>query len=194
MTVDLRRLAAVCLVPGLLLSLAPGAAMARKPLPEGNKNAKPNDDQGYLLGYPAPTYMWHGCTKTSSVVTPVSREPEVPQQPAKGNKQSKVTWTVTDSTTATARYVVSWKVADGWKICGVEAAVLGRDPNNPYDIGMQIGYTSKATKGSTVTSGSETIKVKVTKKDTQEMGIDASYAGHFSIAKIYGLTAYIKKK
>ena len=190
-----RRALATLAVPGLLLSLAPlaPATADRKPLPEANAQAKPNDDQGYFLGYPSPTYAWHGCHKTSSVVTPAPREVEVPEQPAKGNAQGKVTWTTTTSTTATSGYIVSWKVADGWKICGVEAAILGDAPDNPYLTAMQVGYTSKATKGSTTTAGSETIKFKLSKKDCQEIGIDAQYAGNFSISKIYGLTAYVKK-
>jgi hypothetical protein len=193
MTSTLRGLAAAVAVSGLLLSLPAAPAHAGKVLPEGDSHAKPNDDEGYFLGYPAPTYSWHSCHKTSSVVTPAPQEVEVPDQPTKGNAQGKVTWTTTDSTTATAGYVVSWKVADGWKICGVEAAILGTDPDSVYDNVMQIGYTSKGNKGSTVTSGSETIRTKLSKKDCQEIGIDASYAGNFSISKIYALTAYVKK-
>lgn len=189
-----RRLLAAAAASGLLLTLAPVApASAGRPLPENNTNAKPNDDEGYFLGYPSPTSSWHGCHKTSSVVTPATQEAEVPAQPTKGNAQAKVTWTTTASTTATSRYTVSWKVADGWKICGVEAAILGDAPDNPYLTVMQAGYTSKATKGSTATSGSETIRVKLSKQDCQEIGIDTQYAGNFSIAKIYSLTAYVKK-
>jgi hypothetical protein len=190
-----RRLLAAAAASGLLFSLAPvtPASADRKPLPENNAQAKPNDDEGYFLGYPSPTYSWHGCHKTSSVVTPAPQEVEVPDQPTRGNAQAKVTWTTTASTTATSRYTVSWKVADGWKICGVEAAILGDAPDNPYLTVMQVGYTSKATKGSTAASGSETIKVHLSKKDCQEIGIDTQYAGNFSISKIYSLTAYVKK-
>ncbi len=188
-----RRLLAAAAASALLLALAPGSATAGRPQPESNADAKPNDDQGYFLGYPAPTYAWHGCHKTSSVVTPAPQEAEVPAQPTKGNAQAKVTWTVTSTTAATSGYTVSWKVADGWKICGVEAAILGDAPDNPYLTVMQVGYTSKATKGSTVTSGAETIKVRLSRKDCQEIGLDTQYAGNFSIAKIYALTAYVKK-
>jgi hypothetical protein len=193
LTPSLRRALAAATVSGLVLATA-GPALAVHQTPEGNSHAKPNDDEGYFLGYPAPTYQWHGCTKTSSVVTPAPREVEVPEQPSHGSKQKAVTWTVTDSTTATSRYVVSWKVAPGWKICGVQAAILGDAPDNPYLTAMEIGYTSKGNRGSTVTAGSETIQTKLSKKDCQELGIGAQYAGHFSISKIYGLTAFVKKK
>jgi hypothetical protein len=170
----LRRALAAAAVSGLMLAIAGPATAGHKPLPEDDSSAKPNDDQGYLLGYPSPTYSWHGCHKTSSVVTPAPREVEVPEQPSKGNAQAKVTWTTTSTPgVTTSGYTITWEVAKGWKICGVEAAVLGTDPDAAFDVGMQAGYTSKATKGSTVTSGSETIKVKVTKKDTQDLGIDA---------------------
>jgi len=188
------RAAAATLATSVLVLAAGSAAHAGRD-PEGDTHAKPGDDAGYHLGYPAPTLSWHGCTRTSSQVTPADQDEEdgVPAQPTRGNKQSKVTWTVTPSTTASSGYVVSWKVADGWTICGAQAAVLGRDPAQAFDLVMQTGYTSQRGKGSTVTSGAETIQVKVTKKQLQEEGRDPMYAGTYSIVKIYSLTVFIKK-
>ena len=114
--------------------------------------------------------------------------------PGKGNAHNKVTWTTTTTTAATAGYVLSWKVADGWKICGAEATILGTDAAAPFDLAMEVGYTSKGTKGSTVTSGSETIVTKLSKKDCQEIGVDTTYAGNYAISKIYAVTVFVKKK
>jgi hypothetical protein len=186
----LRWLVALTLT-GLLL--ASGSAVARPTNPEGNANAKPNDDAGYFLGYPSETYQWHGCTKTSTEQTPASLDEGVPA-PGQGNAHNKVTWTVTTTSAATAGYVLSWKVADGWKICGAQAAILGADPNQSFDLAMEAGYTSKGSKGSTVTSGSETIRVKLSKKDCKEIGVDPTYAGNYAISKIYAVTVFIKKK
>jgi len=189
----LRALVALAVTGLTLASVGAGAAVARPTNPEGNANAKPNDDAGYFLGYPSETYQWHGCTKTSTEQTPASLDEGVPK-PGKGNAHNKVTWTVTPTTAATAGYVLSWKVADGWKICGAQAAILGADPNQSFDLAMEAGYTSKGNKGSTVTSGSETIRVKLSKKDCQEIGVEETYAGNYAISKIYAITVFVKKK
>jgi hypothetical protein len=178
-------------VTGLVLAGTAPAQAARNP--EADKTAKPGDDAGYFLGYPSPTYQWHGCTKTSTQQTPATLDEGV-TAPDKGNAQGKVTWTVTTTSAATVGYVVSWKVADGWKICGAQAAVLGRDPSKSFDLAMEAGYTSKAGQGSTASSGSETIRVKVSKKDCQDLGVEASYAGSYAIGTIYAVTVFVKKK
>ena len=187
----LRRALAVLALSGLTLATA-GPALATKPTPEGNSHAKPNDDEGYFLGYPSETYQWHGCTKTSTQQTPATLDDGVPA-PGKGNAHNKVTWSTTPSTTATSRYVLSWKVADGWKICGAQAAILGFDDQATFDLAMEVGYTSKGTKGSTVTSGSETIVTKLSKQDCKELGIDPQFKGSWGIRKIYAVTVFIKK-
>jgi hypothetical protein len=183
-----RTLFVLVAVLGLVL---PTSAQAMKPNPEADPR-DPDQDAGYFLGYPSPTYSWHGCTKTSTQDTPTTLDPGVPGI-APGNKQKKVEWTVEESTTATAKYVVKWKVKDGWKICGAQVAMLGSSPDADADYAMQAGYTSKGKKGSTVTSGSETIKVKITKQDCHELGIDKSNAGTFSIVRLYAITVFIKK-
>lgn len=177
-------------VAGLVLSGTTSAVGS----PEGNKKADPDDNQGYMLGHPIPTYQWHGCTKTSTYRTPVSLEVGM-EEPGKGNKHGKVTWTLTESTTAKSGYVVSWKVKDGWKICGVQAAVLGSNPTATADIAMEIGYTSKHKLGSTVKSGYETIKAKLSKRDLQDVNEPTAGAPKlFSIVRIYHLTVFVKKK
>lgn len=189
---SIRPLLRVLVVAAALVGvMAPTVAHA-KPIPEADSDAKPGDHAGYFLGYPSQTLAWHGCQKYSTQDTPTSLDTGVPGV-GPGNKQNKVTWTVETSTTATSKYVVKWKVADGWKICGAQVTMLGRDPAVAFDLALQAGYTSKGTRGSTVTSGSETIMVKLTKKDCQELGIDEQYAGRYSIAKIYAIAVYIKK-
>jgi len=178
-------------VTGLMLAGTAPAHAGRNP--EADKSAKPDQDAGYFLGFPSETYQWHGCTKTSTQQTPATLDEGVPA-PGKGNAQGKVTWTVTTTSAATAGYVLSWKVASGWKICGAQAAVLGRDPSKSFDLAMEAGYTSQAGKGSTATSGSETIHVKVSKKDCQDLGVESSYAGSYGISKIYAVTVFVKKK
>ena len=182
------RRALVALVAAAVLW--PTTAMA-KPIPEADSSAGPDEDAGYFLGYPSPTYSWHGCTKTSTQDTPTDLDPGVPGA-GPGNKQKKVTWTLEDPSAASAGYTLKWKVAKGWKICGVQVALRGTKTGADADYAMQAGYTSKATKGSTVLSGKETIKVKISKEDCQMLGIDPKYAGRWSIGSIYHLTAFIK--
>lgn len=186
------RLRAFALAVLAALVVSPLAAHA-KPIPEADSSAAPDDHQGYFLGYPSPTYQWHGCTKFSAMATPVPLDPGVPAA-AKGNKQKKVTWTLEQPSTASAGYTLRWKVDKGWKICGAQIAMRGVKAGADADYAMSAGYTSKATKGSTVTSGSESIKVKLSKQDCQELGIDTKYAGTWSIGAIYHVTVFIKKK
>ena len=143
-----RAILAALALTGLVLSSA-GPAAARNP--ETDKSHGPDDDAGYFLGFPSPTYSWHGCTATSTQKTPEGLPEGVPA-PGKGTKQGKVTWTTEATTAATAQYVVRWQVASGWKICGVQVAVPGHPPDAPADLAMEAGCTSKGTKGSTVPS------------------------------------------
>jgi len=185
----IRRALAVLIAAAVLW---PTAATA-KPLPENDSSAKPTDHAGYFLGYPSPTYSWHGCTKTSTQDTPTDLDPGVPGA-GPGNKQKKVTWTLEQPSGATAGYTLKWKVAKGWKICGAQIAMRGVKAGADADYAMQAGYTSKVARGGTVSSGRETITVKLTKKDCQELGIDKKYAGKWSIGGIYDVTVFIKKK
>jgi hypothetical protein len=187
----IRTALATLVVSGLVLA---GSGPASAGNPETDKNRTPDQDAGYFLGYPSPTYSWHGCTATSTTQTPATLDNGVPK-PGKGTKQAKVTWTVTDTAAATSGYVVRWKVAQGWKICGVQLALRGSHPDAPGDLAMEAGYTSKPTKGSTVLTGSETVKVKVSKDDVEMLGLERAYGGKkYAISAIYGITAFIRKK
>ena len=135
-------------------------------------NRKPNQDAGHFLGHPTPTYQWHGCTKSSTRTTPTTPPIPLPATP-RGNKQKKVKWTVVNSTAADSGWVIRWEVAKGWKICGVQVAVRGSNPSLDADLAMQAGYTSGAGKGSTVKSGAETIKVKISKHEADMGGLAA---------------------
>lgn len=185
-----RRRSAALLAVALVLATAAPSYAGRNP--EGDKGAKPGDDAGHHLGYPAPTLMWHGCDKTSSYVTPASQDEQygVPAQPTKGSHQGKVAWTVTGTS---SDYVLSWKVADGWTICGAEAAVLGADPAQGFDLAMQVGYPSRKGSGS-VQAGPQPFTVKITKRDLQDAGVDPVYAGSWSVTKVYSVTVYVTKK
>lgn len=125
LTPSFRNALAALAVTGLVLATTGPAAAVN---PEGDKNRKPDQDAGYFLGHPTETYMWHGCTKTSTQQTPATLDEGV-HEPGKGNAHNKVTWTTTATTATTSKYVLSWKVADGWKICGAQAAILGSDPD-----------------------------------------------------------------
>ncbi len=50
------------------------------------------------------------------------------------------------TTADTADYVLTWKVADGWKISGAQAANLGFDAAASFDLAVATEYTSKGTK------------------------------------------------
>lgn len=182
----------------LLIALVAAAVMwptsaHAKPIPEADSSAGPDDHEGYFLGYPSPTYSWHGCTKFSAMGTPTTLDDGVPAA-AKGNKQKKVDWTLEQPSAASAGYTLKWKVAKGWKICGAQIALRGVKADADTDLAMEAGYTSKATKGSTATSGAETIKVKLSKQDCAELGVDKKNAGTWSIGSIYHVTVFIKKK
>ena len=79
--------------------------------------------------------------------------------------------------------------ADGRKICGAEAAILGCDDAAPFDLAMESGYTSRGNTGSTVTSGSETIQAKLFKEDCKELGVAPSgrRLGHSEDLRGHGL-------
>ena len=162
--------------------LWPTAANGEAASPRSTASRGPDQDAGYFLGYPSPTYSWHKCTKTSSMATPTPLDPGVPGA-GKGTKQNKVTWTLEQPSGAGAGYTLKWKVAKGWKICGAQVALRGYKADADADYAMEAGYTSKGTKGSTVTTGSETIQVKLSKQDCDEIGIDKKYAGTWSIGR-----------
>jgi hypothetical protein len=178
-------------------SMVNAAASAKKVNPETAKRG-PTKDLGYYLGFPSATYQWHGCTMTSSQQAPFPKGSEPvplgmdgkPMKVAKGTKQGKVRFTTVNSN-ATHGWTMRWQVKNTKKftICGVQVAggFSRRGVNERYVA--QAGYTSKPGKGSTVSSGGETFKVKVPKREY------GPYAGKKLDTKIiYAVTVFIKKK
>lgn len=172
-----------------------GAATASAAKSPEYQNRGPSKDAGYFLGHPLPTYSWHNCTKTSSYQTSVTRPAGYPAH-RKGNKQGKVKWSTTynNSATATGGIVVKWKVAKKWQICGVQIAVLGYHKDAPAYLGMMGGYTSGKKKGNTA-KGKESIKVRVTKKQANMIGLEKGFGNKsYRIDKVYSIYVFVKKK
>ncbi len=172
-------------VLGLSMMLTP--ASAAKSNPEADK-LPPSASAGYFLGYPGPTYSWHGCTKTAttrSPAPPVAGEPLV----RKGTKQKAVTFTVQ----RTAPYV-SWEVKSGWKICGVQVGVILDNPTLTSQLLAEVGYTSGAKKGSTSSTGTETIPVTIPTKGIGREGFEKYEGLTFSMERIQHVVVFVKKK
>ncbi len=148
-----RRAAGLSALAAALL-LVPAAFAAPRGNPE-TKHLPPTANPGYLLGYPTPTYQWHGCTATATRSSLFERVPGAPPN-AKGNHPGAVQFTVSMS----APYV-SWQVKRGWKICGVEAAVVLDHPTVDSLLLAEVGYTSGPQRGSTARDGRETILVPI---------------------------------
>lgn len=169
------------------IAMVPSVAMAKKVNPEGDK-LPPTASAGYFLGHPTPTYQWHGCTKTASQKTlarPVPGQPEV----GRGSKPSAVEFTVQQGVAP----LVSWKVKKGWKICGVQVGAILDNPTVSEMLLGQVGYTSSTRKGSTSTSGTETIQVSIPTKGVGA-GFERFEGKTFSIESIQHVTVFIKKK
>lgn len=184
------------------ISAATAVSMA-KPNPE-TKKRKPDQDLGYYLGDPRPTYQWHGCTHTSTrrAPTPTGSEQDVYAQypqyaPTKGSKQGKVAWGVIPAATSQG-WAVTWEVKNPakWKICGVEVAGGFARPGVSERYVASAGYTSGAKKGKTATAAEgETWKLDVPKNSKFGWAIPAEYENKMLDTKIiYGLTVFIAKK
>ena len=131
--------------------LWPTAATA-KPIPEADASAGPGEDAGYFLGYPSPTYSWHGCTKTSTQDTPTTLDPGVPGI-GPGNKQKKVTWTLESRPPPRPATRCGGRSPRAGRSAAPRSAMRGSKADADADYAMQAGYTSKGTKGNTVTAG-----------------------------------------
>lgn len=171
----------------LALGLAAGApvAHAKKPNPENDKRP-PSADAGYFVGHPTPTYSWHGCTRTATreVKTPVDGQPPL----YRGTKQSAVRFTVT----TTAPYA-TWEAAKGWRICGVQAGVVLDNPSVSSLLLAEVGYTSGSRKGSTASTGTETIQVTIPTKGIGRAGFEEFEGRTFSIKSVQHVTVFVKK-
>lgn len=179
---------AAALVLGALVA-APGVASGQgvKNNPE-NKRLPPSANAGYFLGYPMPTYSWHGCTATATAVTlsartkPIAGEPRTP----KGTKQGAVSLV----TTLGAPFA-TWQAKRGWTICGVQVSAVLENPEVDAHLLAQIGYRSGATRGSTATNGQETLRVPISRRaiGTQFARFEGKV---FTIHEIRSVVVYVK--
>lgn len=164
----------------------PAVASAAKSNPENDK-LPPTANAGYFLGYPTPTYQWHGCTKSASKLTlarPVDGQPAVPK-----GKQSAVTFSMQSS----APYA-SWQVKPGWRICGVQVGAVLENPDVDSLLLAEVGYTSGPKKGSTSTSGKESIQVTIPTKGIGVAGFEKYEGKTFSIRSVQHVSVFVKKK
>jgi hypothetical protein len=180
-----RRAAALAALAAALL-LVPAAFAATRGNPE-TKSLPPTANPGYLLGYPTPTYQWHGCTATATRSTLAPRVPGAPPN-AKGSHQGAVQFT----TTLAAPYV-SWQAKRGWRICGVQAAVVLDNPDVDSQLLAEVGYTSGPQRGSTASDGRETILVPI-KRGAIGYADFAKFEGKtFTIARIQDVAVFVKR-
>jgi len=183
---SLHRRAVLCALALLVLILAAPAA-ARAPRSPETERLPPTANAGYLLGYPVPTYEWHGCTATATATTKVERVPGAPPY-TKGSRQRLVTFQVS----TTAPYV-TWRVRKGYTICGAEAAVVMDNPTVDSELLGEIGYTSGRQRGSTASDGRETIRVHI-KRGAIGYSDFAKFEGKtFSIDYVQDVAVFVKR-
>jgi hypothetical protein len=176
---------------GALLA-APGVAAGQglRNNPE-HKGLPPSANAGYFLGFPRPTYSWHGCTATATRVPlaalqhPIAGEP----RPSRGTTPGAVTFT----TTVGAPYV-SWKVKRGWTICGAQASARLRNPTVTADLLAEIGYRSGPDSGSTSPDGRETLRVPIPRRAINRGEYERYEGKVFSIAEIRSVTVFVKRR
>ena len=166
-----------------------GPAVAKvKPNSENNSRLGPDDSAGEFLGFPQPTFQWHGCKATSIWTTPRGL-PEGAPELGPGTKPKAVSFNYNPA----APPYVSWKVNAGYKICGVQVMVELSNPDVDSLLFGSAGYTSGKAKGSTAKNGKESIKVKIPKN-----GIGQQFEGYegrtYSMSAIDGIAVFVKKK
>ncbi|HST38325.1 MAG TPA: hypothetical protein VLK58_02395, partial [Conexibacter sp.] len=156
-----------------------------------NKQLPPSANAGYFLGFPSPTYSWHGCTATATRVPLRALQRPIPGEPRAG--RGTTPGAVTFTTTVGAPYV-SWKVKRGWTICGVQAAAVLRNPDVDADLLAEIGYRSGATSGSTSADGRETLRVPIPKRAIDRGEFERYEGKIFSITEIRSVTVFVKRQ
>ncbi|MFT4049315.1 MAG: hypothetical protein QM648_05680 [Solirubrobacterales bacterium] len=164
------------------------AKKKKKKFPEDDSSLGPTKSAGYFLGYPTMSSSWHGCRKNSLYTL----DPETSILPTtgitKGNAQSKITFTRNPT-----RPFLSWKVASGWTICGVEANGLLANPDVDSLLLAGFGYTSGRSTGSTA-PGAETIRVKIAKGAINAAGYEKFEGKTFSISEVVDVIVWVRKK
>lgn len=185
-----RRLLVITLL-ALATVAAPALAAGVRKNPENDKTRGPARDAGYFLGYPSPTYQWHGCTKSDTHDWPIPLAGQ-PNWRARGTSRY-VRFTVTAGG-GFPRF--AWKVKPGWRICGVQAAVQLRSPAVRSDLLAQAGYTSGPTEGSTskAANGAEKIRVTIPKKGIRKQGFEQYEGKTFSIVAFQSVSVFVKPK
>lgn len=172
------------------LALVPAtAAISATSNPENDKRLGPANGAGYFLGFPSPTYSWHGCTKVDSQHWHVSLATGQPTT-QKGTSRY-VTFTVKRAG-GLPRF--AWKVKPGWRICGVQAAVQMRNASVDSDLLGEASYTSGPTAGSTSPTGRESIKVTIPRKGIRKAGFEKYEGKTFSIVAFQSVSVFVKKK
>lgn len=169
-----------------VLFLVPAAFAASRGNPE-EKHLPPTANPGYLLGYPTPTYQWHGCTATATRSSLFERVPGAPAN-AKGNHQGAVQFS-----TSTAAPYVSWQVKRGWTICGVEVAAVLDNPTVDSELLGEIGYTSGRQRGSTASDGSESILVPIKRGAIGYQDFRKFEGKTFTIDRIQDVAVFVKR-
>ncbi len=184
------RRVAIGLIAVLAMSVvvvaAAGGAVKRNP--ENDKRLGPGDTLGYFLGFPSPTYSWHGCTKSDTYDWPVSLVTGAPQ---KGGGTSRYVRFVVNRT-GYPRF--SWKAKPGFRICGVQAAVQMSNPSVDSDLLGEASYPSGPTSGSTALDGREKAKVTIPTKGIRARGFEQFEGKTFSIVAFQSVSVFIKKK
>jgi hypothetical protein len=181
---SLRTAALVALAAALLA--VPSALAATRGNPE-TKSLPPTANPGALLGYPTPTYQWHGCTATATKSSLFERVPGAPLN-AKGNHQGAVQFT----TSLSAPYV-TWQVKRGWTICGVEVAAVLDNPTVDSELLAEIGYTSGKQRGSTARTGRETILVPIKRGAIGYQDFRKFEGKTFTIDRIQDVAVFVKR-
>lgn len=180
-----RRAAGLAALAAALLAVP--AALAA---PSGNaetRNLPPTASPGALLGYPTPTYQWHGCTATATKSSLFERVPGAPPN-AKGTRQNAVQFT-----TGMAAPYVSWQVKRGWTICGVEVAAVLDNPTVDSELLAEIGYTSGRQRGSTASDGRETIVVPIKRNAIGYEEFRKFEGKTFTIDRIQDVAVFVKR-
>lgn len=187
----MRSLLTILTLIALSTAVAPAATAAVKKNPENDKRRGPAMDAGYFLGYPSPTYQWHGCAKADTHHWPIPLAGRA-VGPAR-NTSRYVRFTVR---VAGGFPRFSWKVKPGWRICGVQAAMQLRNRTARADLLAEAGYTSGATEGSTssAANGAESIRVTIPRNGIRKQGFEQFEGKTFSIVAFQSVSVFVKPK
>lgn len=182
-------IAAATCATGALLAPGVAAGQGSRSSPE-HKQLPPSANAGYFLGFPSPTYSWHGCTATATRVPLRALQRPIPGEPRAGGGTAPNA--VAFTTTVGAPYV-SWKVRRGWTICGVQASAVLRNPAVDADLLAEIGYRSEPKSGATAADGRETLRVPIPKKAIDRGEFERYEGKVFSIVELRSVTVFVKR-